>query len=629
MRNLTYIIVIVGLLFSSKAKACQGLYEQFYKDSSQYNVTFYDINLTFSDTSTYIKGSVRIHAIPVNKALTVFYTELSAYLTVDSIICNNSILEYKRFGNLLQIQLNEVIPVDSVFAITFYYHGNAYSDSPMSGTANNTDPNYPFKVTYTLSEPFYTSDWLPCKQELDDKIDSVNLNITVPKGRKAASNGLLKTIEHINSFEDRYCWESRYPVAYYLLSVTVSDYQDYSYYIHSSLNSDSILFQNYIYNSTVCLNENKLLIDRTVEIFHFFESILGEYPFKEEKYGHTLAPISGGMENQTMTTINGFGFNIVAHELAHSWFGNSVTCTDWQNIWINEGFASYCEYLAIENLISSDDAKGWMTEAHRWAGNEPNGSVYIPSYDKFDVWQIFSGNLSYKKGAILLHMIRKRIDNDELFFKIIKQYYNKYAYKNASANDFKNLVEEKTGIDFTYFFNQWYYGNGYPEFNIKWNFKNDTLYIESFEKGTDPETPFFNVKLNYLIHFYYGKDSMITLEQNKPLELYKISLNRKVKSIEPDPEKNILKSLSILRSNNFDSNIRLYPNPCSDSVSIDFKSIDKDRIIEIYDMKGNIILSSKHIENPITISLKAIVSGVYFLRVIDDTEKYVLKIVKN
>ena len=153
-----------------------------------------------------------------------------------------------------------------------------------------------------------------------------------------------------------------------------------------------------------------------------FSRLLMDYPFSEEKYGHAMAPMGGGMEHQTMTTLQDFGFFLVAHELAHQWFGDHITCGNWQDIWINEGFASYMEYVAAQELLGQEAADGWMTNAMSVAKSRTRGSVFVPEEGVEDEYRLFDYALSYKKGAILLHMIRYELDDDDLFFGALRQY---------------------------------------------------------------------------------------------------------------------------------------------------------------------------------------------------------------
>jgi aminopeptidase N len=606
----------------------ESWYKEFYTDSSSYDVKFYFINLNINDSNTYIYGNVTIKAQVQKKPLSYYAAELNDSLAVDSMLINGRKITYKRRKGLLIGEIEKPIKSGAFFEVTIYYKGYAIANGSLGGVQTKKDDKYHFNVTSTLAESFYASYWIPCKQELTDKIDSVYCYITVPSGRMAASNGLLKRVVELPNHEVRFEWESRYPIDYYLIFAAVSNYRDYSFQV-KSMTGKSFLLQNYIYNNDTCFNDNKADIDKTPAIMNFFESIIGAYPFINEKYGQVMAPIGGGMENQTMTTLVNFEFSLVAHELAHSWFGDLVTCADWQNIWLNEGFASYFEYLAVKNLQGEKEGKNWRNEAIKLAKSNLSGSVLVTNDMQYNDNRIFDLGLSYKKGALVLQMLRHEINNDSIFFDIFRSYLAKFKYSNTITDDFKAKVKEKTHVDYGYFFNQWVYGKGYPEFTTSWYYRNDTLYIESFEKGTDPGTPLFKVSKDYLIHFYSGKDSTIRLTQNEPLNLFKVKFSRPVKSIVSDPDSLILMTDTVIGKYTVISEINIYPNPCYDSLCVEFKNSDNIRHFEIYDMKGNKKIDTDIEKNPSCIDMRSLVMGTYVLRIINNGNSYITKVIRR
>ncbi len=167
-----------------------------------------------------------------------------------------------------------------------------------------------------------------------------------------------------------------------------------------------------------------------------------------------------------------------AHELGHSWFGDNVTCGTWQDIWVNEGFATYAEYLAIYYNISLEAGDEFITFMQSKSKHHPYESVNIPDEYANDQFRILS-EVSYAKGAAILHIIRFIINNDSLFFKSLKNYETKFAGGTATGLDFKAVLDSTTGMDFTDFFNEWYFGQGYPKFKITYYQKNDSIYFHS------------------------------------------------------------------------------------------------------------------------------------------------------
>ena len=352
--------LILGLILISMTNFTFGqvLDYSWYKD---YSIKYYKIDLTVSDTSLFIKGNVLL-CIKVNKPIDTIHFELGSNIVIDSLFRGEKKSSYKREGDITVIPMPRHISSNSMLTIQIYYHGMVPSSGFFSAMSTRKDYEWKTQVTWTLSEAFATKYWLPCKQYLSDKIDSATILLTVPRNRMAGSNGLLKSIVPIGNNMVQFEWKTHYPIAYYLLSLSVADYQDYSFYAKIG-KSDSVLIQNYIYNQPNCLKKNRSKLNKIGQILAYFSDIFGPYPFKNEKYGQCQAPMYGGMENQTMTTIDNFELELVAHEMAHQWFGDWVTCSTWQDVWLNEGFASYSEYLALDKLSSHDDSKDWMDEA--------------------------------------------------------------------------------------------------------------------------------------------------------------------------------------------------------------------------------------------------------------------------
>jgi aminopeptidase N len=464
-----------------------------FSHSADSRLDYYDVKFYKLD----IAGNATIVAKVVAPQLDTFVVELNDEMIVDSVVRNNTNLSFLHNDNKIIVKLSEVVNENEQFSVTTYYHGTAVG----GGVTNSHSSEWEKDVTWTLSESFHAKEWWPTKQVLDDKADSVYVFLTIPADCKAGSIGLLDNITNMPDNKLRYEWKSKYPINYYLISFSVSEYQDYSIYTHPAGTSDSILIQNYIYDSPNCLSTYKNDIDATKDLINLYSDLYGTYPFKDEKYGHCLAEIGGGMEHQTMTTLGNFSFRLVSHELAHQWFGDYVTCATWQDIWINEGFASYTEYLAKENLESQEAADEWIAYANELALREPYGSVYIPFEDANNENRIFNYNLSYKKGASIIHTLRHEINNDNVFFNIMQSFLDEYSDSVASGDDFLNTVNAISGNDYTNYFDQWYYGSGYPIFDVEWSQQNDSLQLTSIQRTTSSKTPLFQVHVDYKINF--------------------------------------------------------------------------------------------------------------------------------
>ncbi|RZM08436.1 MAG: T9SS type A sorting domain-containing protein, partial [Pedobacter sp.] len=300
----------------------------------------------------------------------------------------------------------------------------------------------------------------------------------------------------------------RYPMAYYHPSFSVGNYMEYvNYAAPAAMAPAQIPILHYLANNNAFFNSNKANLDKTPVFVEKMSELFGLYPFKNEKYGHAQANIGGGMEQQTMSTMSSFGTSLIAHELGHQWFGNSVTCATWNHIWINEGFATYADYLMNEQLptLYTSSAASVMTAMHNNVMSATGGSVFVPDADLFDENRIFSNRLSYEKGASIIHTLRFELQNDNLFFQILRQFQTQFKDKVATADDFKAVAENVSGKNFTNFFNQWYYGQGYPTYSINYYTRNDSLVMNITQTTSSPgNTSFFSGLVEYTIQSGQG-----------------------------------------------------------------------------------------------------------------------------
>lgn len=593
---------------------------------NNYDVYFYKLDVDVENNSTYISGNVSIYA----KALATFSQfvfELHDSLQIDSVIINNSKNTFTRNNGIVTVSINGSIPINSSIKAIIYYRGNTPQDnSSANGNGFSTYSN----VTWSLSESYVASEWWPCKQVLYDKADSSEVWITTDSINKAGSNGLLKNITNLPNGKKRYEWKSHYPIDYYLISVTVAKYFEYDLYAHPVGYSDSILIQNYIYDTSVIS-----ALNFTPTFIEMYSQLFGLYPFAAEKYGHCMAPIHGGMEHQTMTTLgpsSAYTFDIITHELAHQWFGDLVTCGSWADIWLNEGFASYCEYISNEKLATGNAItwmNGAMTDAkYAW------GWVYV--HDTLNTSTLFNLYSSYKKGAVILHMLRYEINNDSLFFLGLRNYLNAHKYSIAASTDFQKEMENVSGKNLGNFFNQWLYGLGYPVISAKWNQLNYKVMVMLTQTSTNASTPIFKTSVD-IKFLYNGGDTLVKVLFDSSTKMYSFTLkNKLVNNIAIDPNDRILNDLGTITYDatfnavdNLDetkNELIIYPNPANDKLNLTNAVGCK---VEIFDISGKIILSKNISEINSSLDVSELVNGFYFIRIEKNGAVSNLKFVKG
>jgi len=617
-----------------------GNYENplYQKWLSAFDIKHYNLVLEVSNKNTEISGA----AVVVVEALTSMDTivlELQDALLVTDVFVSDDIysldftsrLAFGHDNDAIYMALDRNRSEGEMFAIKVVYEGDAGQNRGFfAGISNAKDPNYGFDVTYTLSEPHNAKDWFPVKQVLEDKIDSVRFRLECNKNLMVASNGTLLDIEEMGGNTHAFIWLTHYPMAYYLLSFAVADYRDLSFQAALSQEGDSVLVQNYIYDTQEVIADWEDDILETGSMITSFSKLLVDYPFANEKYGHAMAPMGGGMEHQTMTTLHDFSFYLVAHELAHQWFGDHITCGNWQDIWINEGFASYFEYIAAQQLRDQKAADDWMANAMSIALGETEGSVYVPLDEVDKTYRLFDYGLTYKKGGILLHMIRYHLNDDEVFFRVLRKYLEQYGNGLATGDDFMGILEAESNMDFTCFFEQWYYGEGYPRFTVHWAQVGDSLKIRSEQISTAPGvTPFFNTPFDVEINFTDGTVQRERLQQDQSVEDFTISIgNRLASELLFDPDRVLLKTVSVVHQLPPDRQFTFGPNPVSDKFYIHFRNTDQIDEILIANISGQEVMHYLNVDNPVLMNLSALADGTYVLVISDDFKTYQERIVK-
>jgi hypothetical protein len=338
------------------------------------------------------------------------------------------------------------------------------------------------------------------------------------------------------------------------------------------------------------------------------------------------------MEHQTMSSMGSFNFGLVAHELGHQWFGDFVTCRTWNDIFINEGFASYCEQLALEQFQPTQ-AAGNMNSVHTSVLSQNGGSVYNP--DTVSVNRIFDSRLSYDKGSAILHSLRFVINNDSLFFLSLKTFMSTFGNSTASINDLKTVVETTTGLSLAQFFNQWIYGEGYPTFTVRWNQAGNMFYLKNTETVSMASvTPLFITPLEYRLVRAIG-DTIVRLNQGQSIENYSFPVNGTVTNVITDPNNWILNKGTVTKDVTLNiedkffaaSDFMVVPNPVKDKFSLpDFKGTWEK--LELTDMNGRVVkVFTKGLSA--VIDVQDLQAGVYMIRLTNSNQSITTRFVKE
>jgi aminopeptidase N len=584
--------------------------------SSWLDVTYYNLSLDLSTQPDYLKGKVRIVGICRQDSSRLLTLDLMNTMRVDSVQVNDRGCPFIQNSSSFDISLDRSYQSGEILSIDVYYEGR-----PIATGFGSFEFTSHFGVpwVYSLSEPYGAKDWWPCKDDPGDKADSADIIVTCDSTYKVGSQGILASMVNHGDGRSTYHWKERYPIASYLISIAVTNYVQFSNWFRYSA-ADSMEVLNYVlpehYSNAL---EN---LPRVVDMLSIYSDLFGLYPFIKEKYGHAEFQ-SGGMEHQTMTSIGTFDENVIAHELAHQWFGDMITCRSWSDLWLNEGFAQYCTALYRERKYGNTSYWEYMNTQLNGAMTA-HGEIGAP--DTSSASTLFYSPLIYSKGAFVLHMLRHAL-GDSVFFRSLHAYANQPAlrYSTASTKDLQTVCENISGKDLGYFFQEWIYGEGVPDYEYSWNWKSlgdsSILTIDLNQSINRRNPTFFTMPIDVRI-ITAGRDTTVSIFNNAQRQTFTINFPDKPTSVLLDPDGWILK-LIFSDSEFLPSDYILeqnYPNPFNSTTNITYRLPGSAHVtLKIYDLLGRQVAtlvdtkqSPGRYEYPW--SPQAIASGIYFYR---------------
>ena len=583
----------------------------------------------------------------------------ASYMYIDSISINGSPLRI-----VPQPDTNEklFIPIPlslqssgQLLVIDIGYNRNSVKDTGIYFYPKGTYDAYQKTSTtedlaYTMSEPIDAHYWMPCMDLPYDKAES-EISIIVPNGIEAASNGTLVSKQSYSPTSTIWHWKSDEPIATYLMVADASPFIHWSethnrtnapgdtvhldfYAWPSDYYQDSIIDHS-AYNATFFLKN-------TSQIMSWFEAKYGAFPFV--KYGQVpVQPfIFGGMEHQTLTTIHrgwlkGYDEEGIAHEMSHQWFGDKTTCETFKDIWLNEGFATFSEAIYTESWGGNI----WYMNTIR---SKAAGYFYdtlnnkLPTYDP-PADDLFNYALTYCKGGCVLHMLRRMVNNDTLFFNSLRDYSNAFAFTTANTAQFRDYIGQRLGLDLYEYFDQWIFGPQHPQYDIKWGqSKDNTLYIRMNQTQTETIRDHFTMPVNFFV-FHGSATDTIRFENDLRSQEFQKSLNYTVDSLKFDDDALILSTyitasgdtvnispivrstllpispeLAVRSASQLSSLFTVYPE--DGELLCKFNAPVSGGTIELYNSVGMKILGMPVIpgENLIKLNTHNLSSGIYFVR---------------
>jgi len=495
-----------------------------------YDVHFYDLALDLDPAAELLTGTVAVRATVTGAVLPFVDLDLSSVLVVDGVRADGAATTFTHELDRLRVTLPRDYLQGETVTVAVDYHGNPALAGGSFGWAWADS----YRMVWTLSEPFGARTWWPCKDLNEDKADSVDLHVAVPAAMKVASNGLLAGEETVG---DRkiYHWQERYPICTYLVSVTACDYVVFTD-TYTAQSGQAMPIVNYVIPTYESQARAGYAI--TADMIAAFAEGFGEYPFLDEKYGHAHFIWGGGMEHQTCTSLLYwfYGQGIIAHELAHQWWGDLVTCKTFHHIWLNEGFATWAE------AYWKEQSSGMAAYHQEMAGAEylGPGTIYVENPADFN--SIFDGNLSYNKASWVVHMLRGALGDGD-FFAGLALYRERFAYGAATTEDLQAVMEEVSGRDLGPFFQQWIYREGYPRYyyNAVLTPQGDhTLVQLRIDQIQDEDVFVMPIKVRLTTDV---GAAWTTVENDRRVQNYSFTWPGPVYQVQLDPEKWILRQM--------------------------------------------------------------------------------------
>lgn len=583
-------------------------------NTGNYDLKYHRLEFTVDPAVAFISGDITSY-FEAKENLNEVTFELSNNMLVSQVMQRGTPLTFlQNNDDEVVITLPQVQNTGVLDSLTISYSGNPISSGfgSFEQSSHNGDP-----IIWTLSEPFGAKGWWPCKQDLNDKIDAIDIYVTTPQFNASneeymlAANGLEQS-QVINGNNKTTHFKHQYPIPAYLIAIAVTNYEIYAHTVANNGNPFDIV--NYVYPEH--LNSAQASTGITVDIMDLFTNLFEEYPYSSEKYGHAEFGWGGGMEHTTVSFMGSFSRGLIAHELAHQWFGDKITCGSWQDIWLNEGFATYLAALVIEDFDGEPSFKSWRVDKINNITSQTGGSVYIPAPDTTSVNRIFNSRLSYNKSAMVLHMLRKKL-GDATFFQGMKDYLidPNYAYSYAKTEDFILKMENASGEDLGEFFNDWIYGEGYPSYHLEAHRVNPSeISIVVNQTQSDNSVSFFEAPLPIRLYGTGGEEVDLILDNIANGEEFIVEAAFEIGIIVVDPEYDLISrnnNVLGLTDNMMASELFIYPNPTQNEFHIQKPRELTLYKIEIFDALGRKINVPEVQEN---ISVETLKAGLYFVR---------------
>ncbi len=471
-----------------------------------YDVIYYQLDIKVDPESKSIEGSNKIK-FTVVAAFDKMQVDLFENMHIEDITLDGvGSVPFEREYDAVFIQFPMTLRVDTEHEITVFYSGKptVAKRAPWEGGFTWTNDREGNPWIAVSCQEIGASLWWPNKDHQSDEPDSMMISVTVPEGLTNVSNGRLRSKTALPDGWTRYDWFISYPINNYNVTLNIGKY---AHFRDIYVNGDTLTLDYFVmpYN----LEKAKKQFQQVKPMMACFEKFFGKYPFQNDGFKLIETPYLG-MEHQSAIAYGnnyvqgykgitwseiGLSFDfVIVHESAHEWWGNSVTSKDIADMWIHESFGAYAEAVYVECMHGYKEALTYINgKKSRVSNKEPIIGVY-------GVHKRGSRDM-YNKGQLVLNTLRHVLDDDSLWWDVIYGIATKFSYQTIHADDIVNYVNEKTGTDFTYFFDQYLKYPTIPQLVISVA-KKDTSVTARYKWDADVEDFRMPIKVTTSKHKY-------------------------------------------------------------------------------------------------------------------------------
>jgi len=512
--------------------------------SQPLDVLHYDLDLKVDPSARTLRGTVTMSFSPT-ATLSQVKMRLHNALKVTGATKDGHAVTPSRKGADIIFHFAQPLSPGQTHEVSVSYSGSPVVVGSLGGGMMFATHEGVASAT-TLSEPFDSYAWWPCVDDVKDKA-TMDMHLTVPAGMVGASNGTLTSTVTNQDGTVTYTWDESYPIANYLISANVTNYAHFSDAYTSLDGATQMPLDYYVYPENE--SDARALFVRVPDMITYYAGLCGEYPFLTEKYGMVAFPWGGGMEHQTLTSMGDmytWGTDdmdeIYAHELSHQWWGDDVTCATWDDIWLNEGFATYFEMLWLARHYGMTEGEVAFYYDDGLYNGALGGSVHLKNANK----PFNDQGAVYNKGGWVLHML-KRVMGEDAFYAALRDYRAAHTGSNASTGDLKAACETRYGQDLTWFFDQWVYTPKRPIYAVSFSQTNGSVAVTVAQKqkhkivNRATQQDVYIMPVDLTLHYADGSSETVTVQDDQRTQTFALPAAKSVTNVGFDEENWILK----------------------------------------------------------------------------------------